>query len=71
MAAQVPVAKEGLLAVQRDIFRDSKSGVAAEVEKVTLTVPVGEGEVAVMGVRAVTLSNVSYVVFNQLLANSL
>lgn len=60
---EVVAAEDGLVAVQRDVIIDPKSGVAAEVEKVVVAVDVGEGKVAVMEqarVKAVAVSNVSY-----------
>ena len=45
---QVAAAEDGLVAVQRDIIVDPKSGIAAEVEKVVVAVDVGGGKVAVM-----------------------
>lgn len=63
---QVAAAKEGLVAVQRDIIVDPKSGIAAEVEKVVVAVDVGGGKVAVMEqarVKALAVPNVSPVVY--------
>lgn len=59
---QVAVAKDGLVAVQRDVIIDPKSGIAAEVEKVVVAIDVGEGKVAVMEqarVKALAVTNVS------------
>lgn len=68
MARQVQVAagKDGIVAVQRDIIVDPKSGIAAEVEKMVVAVDVGGGKVAVMEqarVKALAVPNVSPVVY--------
>jgi len=44
---RVAAAEDGVIAVQRDVVVDPGTGIAAEVEKVTVAVDVGGGQIAV------------------------
>ena len=45
--AHVAVGEDHVIGVERQVLTDPKSGVAAEVENVTVTVDMGDGNIAV------------------------
>ena len=44
---QVAATEDGIIAVQRDVIIDRQRGIAAEVEKITVAVDMGDGNIAV------------------------
>ena len=44
---QVAATEDGVIAVQRDVIIDRQRGIVAEVEKVTVAVDLGDGNIAV------------------------
>ena len=44
---QVAATDDGVVAVQRDVVIDRERGIAAEVERVTVAVDMGDGNIAV------------------------
>ena len=44
---RVAATEDGVIAVQRDVIIDRQRGIVAEVEKVTVAVDLGDGNIAV------------------------
>ena len=51
---QVAATDDGVIAVQRDVIVDRERGIATEVEKVTMAVDLGDGNIAVAEQQRVT-----------------